>query len=43
MKMKKSGESSKKNSKQDIKEKEGMFTIISMQINNAGHVENMGT
>lgn len=43
MKMKKNGDSSKNNSKLDIKEKEEMFIVKSMQTNNVGHVESMDT
>ena len=41
--MKKNGENSKKNLNKDIKEKKEVLTIQNMQINHAGHVENMVT
>jgi hypothetical protein len=38
--MKKNGELKNKNFKKDIREKEEMFTILGMHINNAGLVGN---
>lgn len=39
--MKKNGELKNKNTNRDMKEREEMFTIKDMPINNAGHVGNM--
>jgi hypothetical protein len=41
MKMKKNGDRKNWNSKRDIKEKRKVFTMRSLQINNAGHAVNM--